>query len=320
MGFTPGAGAGDGGQRIRRAGEQDRGERGMAKTLTLEHEEHLSLITLNRPERRNAISMELMDELPAALDACAEHWSRRSAGAPGGDQEQDGREGGQAQGAGGASSAAGGGAVAITGAGSAFCAGMDIEMLREMGRLGPAHALTDAQKMARLFQRLYEFPLPTIAAVNGPAVAGGCGLASVCDFTLAAPEAKFGYTEARIGFLPALVATYLLRQIGEKRARDLLLTGRLIGAAEAHAWGLVTEVVAAADLLPRTRQLAADLARNSPASLRATKQLLQDLPVYSRPEALAMAAKANAAMRTTEDYREGLAAFLEKRPPRWAPH
>lgn len=289
----------------------------MAKTLTLEHEEHLSLITLNRPERRNAISMELMDELPAALDACAEHWSRRIAGAgsPGG-----GNGDGQEPGAGGANGAAsGGGAVAITGAGSAFCAGMDIEMLREMGRLGPAHALTDAQKMARLFQRLYEFPLPTIAAVNGPAVAGGCGLASVCDFTLAAPEAKFGYTEARIGFLPALVATYLLRQIGEKRARDLLLTGRLIGAQEAHAWGLVTEVVAAADLLPRTRQLAAELARNSPASLRATKQLLQDLPLYSRPEALAMAAKANAAMRTTEDYREGLAAFLEKRPPRWAP-
>lgn len=291
----------------------------MANTLTLEHEEHLSLITLNRPERRNAISMELMEDLPAALDACAEHWSRRAAGAQaGGEASPEG--GGQSPSGARANGAVGGGAVAITGAGSAFCAGMDIETLREMGRLGPAHALTDAQKMARLFQRIYEFPLPTIAAVNGPAVAGGCGLASVCDFTLAAPEAKFGYTEVRIGFLPALVATYLLRQIGEKRARDLLLTGRLIGAQEAQAWGLVTEVVAsAADLLPRTRQLAAELARNSPASLRATKQLLQDLPVYSRPEALAMAAKANAALRATEDYREGLAAFLEKRPPRWAP-
>ncbi|MGH9533295.1 MAG: enoyl-CoA hydratase/isomerase family protein [Terriglobales bacterium] len=259
----------------------------MPRTLTLAHEEHLSLITLNRPERRNAISMELLDELLAALDACAEHWGGR------------------------------GGAVAVTGAGAAFCAGMDIEMLRELGRMGPAHAITDAQKMARLFQRLYEFPLPTIAAVNGAAVAGGCGLASVCDFTLAVPAARFGYTEVRIGFLPALVATYLLRQIGEKRVRDLLLTGRLISAAEAEAWGLVTQVVPEQELLTHVRQLAAELARNSPASLRATKQLLQDLPIYARTEALSMAAKANAAMRTTADFREGLAAFLEKRPPHW---
>lgn len=259
----------------------------MSNTLTLAHEEHLSLVTLNRPERRNAISMEMMDELLAALDACAQHWGAR------------------------------GGAVALTGAGPAFCAGMDIEMLRELGRLGPAHHLTDAQKMARLFQRLYEFPLPTLAAVNGAAVAGGCGLASVCDFTLAVPAAKFGYTEARIGFLPALVATYLMRQIGEKRVRDLLLTGRLITAAEAQQWGLVTEVVAAGELLARTRELAAALAGNSPASLRATKQLLQDLPIYARAEALPMAAKANAAMRATADFREGLAAFLEKRPAQW---
>lgn len=260
----------------------------MPRTLTIAHEEHLSLITLSRPERRNAISMELLDELLAALEACAAHWENR------------------------------GGAVALTGAGTAFCAGMDIETLRELGRLGPAHHLTDAQKMARLFQRLYEFPLPTIAAVNGAAVAGGCGLASVCDFTLAVPEAKFGYTEARIGFLPALVATYLLRQVGEKRARDLLLTARLISAAEACAWGLVTEVVAPEQLLSRTRRLAAELARNSPSSLRATKQLLQDLPIYARSEALSMAAKANAALRATPDFREGLAAFLEKRPPRWS--
>src|SRR5690348_9520989 len=152
-------------------------------TLTLAHRDRFSLITLNRPERRNAISFEMIDELSRALDQCLEEQSR------------------------------GARAVILTGAGSAFCAGMDIETLRSLAQLGPAQNITDSQRMSLLFKRLYEFPVPTIAAVNGAAVAGGCGLATVCDFTLAVPEAKFGYTEARIGFLPALVSVYLLRMI-----------------------------------------------------------------------------------------------------------
>lgn len=258
-------------------------------TLTLAHRDRFSLITLNRPERRNAISFEMIDELSRALDQCLEEQSR------------------------------GARAVILTGAGSAFCAGMDIETLRSLAQLGPAQNITDSQRMSLLFKRLYEFPAPTIAAVNGAAVAGGCGLATVCDFTLAVPEAKFGYTEARIGFLPALVSVYLLRMIGEKRARDLLLTGRLISAEQALAWGLIGEIVPAERLLARAEELAQQLAQNSPNSLRATKQLLRDLPIHSLDEALRLAVKENAAIRQTPDYREGLAAFLEKRAPRWSP-
>jgi methylglutaconyl-CoA hydratase len=168
-----------------------------------------------------------------------------------------------------------------------------------------------------LFRSLYEFPKVTIAAVNGTAIAGGTGLALLCDFTLAVPEAKFGYTEVRIGFVPAIVSTFLLRQVGEKQARDLLLTGRLFDAAEAVRLGLVSEIVPRENLMPRARALAAALMENSPASLRETKQLLTD---HARPELDAQiesAVRENAAIRSTADFREGISSFLEKRKPEW---
>ena len=171
--------------------------------------------------------------------------------------------------------------------------------------------------MARLFRALYDFPRPTIAAVNGAAIAGGCGLATLCDFTLAVPEAKFGYTEVRIGFAPAIVSTFLLRQIGEKHVRDLLLTGRIIEADEAHRIGLINEIVSPEDLMARARALALQLVENSPASLLSTKRLLSD---YARSELDAQirsAVKENAAIRATSDFREGISSFLEKRKPRW---
>src|SRR2546426_10889982 len=116
--------------------------------------------------------------------------------------------------------------------------------------------------MASVFRSLYDFPKPTIAAVNGAAVAGGTGIATLCDFTLAVPDAKFGYTEVRIGFVPAIVSTFLLRQVGEKQARDLLLTGRLFGAEEAVRMGLISEVVPPDSLMARARELAAQLMEN----------------------------------------------------------
>ena len=130
--------------------------------------------------------------------------------------------------------------------------------------------------MARIFRRLYDFPKPTIAAVNGAAIAGGAGLATMCDFTLAAPEAKFGYTEVRVGFMPALVSMFLERQVGEKVARDLFLTGRIVDAAEARTIGLVTRVVPAEQLLPAAHELAATLIGNSPGSVLATIEYLQE--------------------------------------------
>jgi methylglutaconyl-CoA hydratase len=172
--------------------------------------------------------------------------------------------------------------------------------------------------MARLFRSLYEFPRPTIAAVNGPAIAGGCGLATLCDFTLASDTAKFGYTEVRIGFLPALVSTWLVRQIGDKAARNLLLTGKIISAEEALRIGLVTEVVAPGQLLERAKEIALQLLENSPTSLTATKQLLNGYAQRDLPWQLEAAVEANAAIRTTEDFREGVSSFLEKRKPKWA--
>jgi methylglutaconyl-CoA hydratase len=176
----------------------------------------------------------------------------------------------------------------------------------------------DAERIARLFRTLYELPRPTIAAVHGAAIAGGTGLATICDFTLAVPGAKFGYTEARIGFVPAIVSAYLALQIGDKRARDLLLTARLFDAQEAYRLGLVNEVVAPDQLAQRVQSLAKSLSENSSASLAATKRLMAAQNKPWLDAAIAEAMLANAQARETADFQEGIAAFLEKRKPVWA--
>src|ERR1700693_4639955 len=213
------------------------------RTLQLAFDSGIATIALNRPDKRNAISYELIGDLIRALDEV------RNSSA---------------------------GILILTGAGKAFCSGMDLDNLKGLIGRTPEQNLADSRTMVSLFRSLYEFPKPTIAAVNGAAIAGGTGLALLCDFTLAVPDAKFGYTEVRIGFVPAVVSTFLLRQVGEKIARDLLLTGRLFDAQEALRIGLVTEIVAAENLLPRARELAAQLMENSPASLRYTKRLLSE--------------------------------------------
>src|SRR5205823_10790088 len=143
---------------------------------------------------------------------------------------------------------------------------MDLENLKSLIERTPEQNLKDSETMVRLFRALYEFPKVTIAAVNGAAIAGGTGLAVLCDFTLAVPEAKFGYTEVKIGFVPAIVSTFLLRQVGEKHARDLLLTGRIIGIEEAFVMGLINEIVEPDKLMDRAHELAAHLLENSPTS------------------------------------------------------
>ena len=205
----------------------------------------------------------------------------------------------------------------LTGAGKAFCSGMDLDDLKRLLGHKSEQNLQDSRTMVRLFRALYEFPKVTIAAVNGAAIAGGTGLALLCDFTLVVPEAKFGYTEVRIGFVPAIVSTFLLRQVGEKRARDLLLTGRIFGADEAARMGLVTEIVESDRLMTRAQELAASLMENSPTSLRATKQLLTDHASAELDAQIEAAVRENAAIRTTTDFREGISSFLEKRKPVW---
>ncbi len=153
--------------------------------------------------------------------------------------------------------------------------------------------------------------------MNGPAVAGGCGIATLCDFTLASTEARFGYTEVRIGFVPAIVSTFLIRQIGEKQARELLLTGRIIDAHEAHRMGLANEVLDHERLMHRVRELAQTLQQNSPTSLASTKRLLSGYAFSDLNTQIHAAVDENARIRTTPDFREGLNAFLEKRKPNW---
>ncbi len=254
------------------------------KTILYSESQGVATLTLNRPDKRNSISYELIDDVTAALKQAAE------------------------------SSAL---VLVLTGAGSAFSAGMDLENLKNLLGRTPEQNLKDSQTMAGLFRSLYDFPKPTIAAVNGPAIAGGTGLATLCDFTLAVPEAKFGYTEVRIGFVPGIVSSYLVAIVGEKRARDLLLTGRIFGAEEAYRLGLVTEIVPADQLMARTHALADELMQNSPNSLRATKALLSSYTRDQLDRQLEAAIRENAAVRQTPDFKEGITSFLEKRKPKW---
>src|SRR5437899_1074867 len=140
----------------------------------------------------------------------------------------------------------------------------------------------------------------------------------MCDFTLAVPEAKFGYTEVRIGFLPAIVSSILVWQVGHKIARDLLLTGRIFDAVEAHRIGLVNEIVPPDGLLKRSRELAQQLMENSPSSVRLTKKLINGFINQALDDQMQQAVEENAAIRQSADFREGVTSFLEKRKPRWS--
>lgn len=252
--------------------------------VRVEDEGGVRTITLNRPERRNALTPELQDELITAFR----------------DAEAIGAR-----------------VVVLAGEGEAFCAGLDLNVLRELGGRSLEEHRIEAARVARVFRAVWDCDVPTIAVVQGAAIAGGTGLATMCDFTLAAPEAKFGYTEARIGFVAALVSAYLVLQVGDKAARGLLLSARIFDAAEALHLGLVTEIVERDRLRARAAELAAELMRNSPESLRATKRLLRGQQREWLDAALEMALEANADSRQTDDFREGVAAFLEKRSPAW---
>ena len=257
----------------------------MAENILISDVAGVRTVTLNRPERRNAMTPAMQSELIAAFEEVAASPAIR--------------------------------VMILAGAGEAFCAGLDLAALQAMRDKTAAELAEDALRIARLFRSLYELPVPTIAAVHGHAIAGGTGLATLCDFTYAVPAAKFGYTEVRIGFVPALVSAYLTLQIGEKRARDLLLTGRLFSAEEAYALGLVSEVVAAEELSARVQQQVDLLTANSASSICATKRLIADQNRVWLDAAIEHSMAANAGSRETQDFHEGIAAFLEKRKPVW---
>jgi methylglutaconyl-CoA hydratase len=255
------------------------------QTIQLAYDSRIATITLNRPEKRNALSLAMLDEIVTALDEI---------------ERLDAL------------------VVIVAGAGKAFCAGMDLDELKSLTGKSHLENLADSRRMAHFFRRLYDFPKPTIAAVNGAAIAGGAGIATMCDFTLAVPEAKFGYTEVRIGFVPAIVSAILVWQVGHKIARDLLLTGRVFDATEAKQMGLVNEVLPAEDLLSRASELAVQIMENSPSSVRLTKQLINGYIRESLDRQTEQAVEENAAIRQTADFCEGVTSFLEKRKPKWS--
>lgn len=252
--------------------------------LLIRSENGVQTITLNRPEKRNALSPALIEELTMALYD-AENCEC--------------------------------GVVILTGAGSAFCAGLDLDHLVTMQAHTHEENRRDSENVAKVLRALYDFPKPVIAAVNGPAIAGGMGLATIPDFTLAVPEAKFGYTEVRIGFIPAIVASFLLRQVGEKRTRELLLTGKVIKAQEALSLGLVTQIVPGEELMQSAQALAQCLLQNSPQAMVAVKRLLARHARKRLDDEIEDAILANSMQRSTEDFKEGVRAFLEHRKPEW---
>ena len=246
---------------------------------------NIRVLTLNRPDVRNALSRTLRDALQIELNEAKHDATIR--------------------------------AVILTGSGKAFCAGLDLNELKGIAERSTEENREDSAALAALFETIYLFPKPVVAAVNGHAVAGGAGLASVCDLIIMSEDAKIGYTESRIGFVAALVGVFLVRQVGEKHARDLLLSARLIEAAEAQRMGLINETQPAENVLRRALERTQELVNNAPSSLAMTKALLAAVPSMGLSEGLRYAIELNALSRTTADLKEGVTAFLEKRDPSW---
>ncbi|HEY1767000.1 MAG TPA: enoyl-CoA hydratase/isomerase family protein [Terracidiphilus sp.] len=254
------------------------------KHLITDSKNGVRTIMLNRPEKLNALTPAVIEELTLAL------------------HEAETCECG---------------VVILTGAGQAFCAGLDIEHLGVLQANSPEAHRQDAENMARVLRTLYEFPKPVIAAVNGAAIAAGMSLATLPDFTLATPESKFGFNEVRVGFVPALEACFLLRQVGEKRTRELLLCGRMVKPPEALELGLVTQIVAADELMQSARALAQGLLLNSPQAMHSLKRLLAKRASGRLDAEIEEAISVNALQRSMEDFKEGVEAFKGHRRADW---
>jgi methylglutaconyl-CoA hydratase len=258
----------------------------MSDLVHYDTEGRVVTITLNRPDKRNALNAALVSMLADALDRAEVDDAAR--------------------------------AIVLTGAGSAFSAGADLTALRSLQDASAEENRADSRRLADLFRRIYEHPKPIIACVNGHAIGGGCGLAAACDFALASTDAKLGFTEVRLGFVPAIVSVFVTRKLGEAAARDLLLRGRLVAAGEAADAGLVTRAVAPDALESEARDLAREIAREtSGTAVALTKELLANVRGMGLAEALDYAATVNALARSTGDCRAGVEAFLEGDDPPW---
>jgi methylglutaconyl-CoA hydratase len=252
----------------------------MAIVLIEKQTPQVTVLTLNRPERRNALTIELLSELNAAIKIASDQPRER--------------------------------VLILRGAGAAFCTGLD---LREAADLTKAHAT--AEMVARTLITISQTHLVTIAAVHGAAVAGGAGIMSACDFVVAANGTKIGYPEARRGLVAGLVMTFLRRQVGERNMRELLLGSELIDAERAREIGLVNRVVAPDDVMGEAEKFAESVLQGAPGALRQTKRLIEELWPSSVNEDVNLALRYHLQARESEEAREGIAAFNEKRPPKW---
>lgn len=244
------------------------------------------IITLNRPEKRNALNFEFVTELKTAL-SIAENDNKAKV-------------------------------IILKGKGKAFSAGADLGYLKQLQENSYEENLLDSTHLMELFKMIYTFPKVIIAQIEGHAIAGGCGLATVCDFAFTIPEAKFGYTEVKIGFVPAIVMVFLLRKINEVDAKELLLTGKLITAEEAKGYGLVNGIFPLEEMEEKVNAFAQDLIDNTSAeSLKRTKQMIAKIQEMGVNEGLDFAAKMNAETRETKDCKKGVGSFLNKEAVVW---
>lgn len=246
----------------------------------------IGYITLNRPDKRNALSYEFVSEIKQAFDT-AENDSTAKV-------------------------------VILRANGDAFCAGADLASLQKLQNNSFEENVADSNHLKELFLKIYQFKKVVIAQVQGHALAGGCGLATVCDFVLAVPEAKFGYTEVKIGFIPAMVLVFLIRKIGEQRAKQLLLSGDLIQGNDAVTLGLVNSLASKDQIEFKTEEFAQRLIKNNSAqSMAITKEMIDKVQSMTLDEALSYAATMNAEARASADCRKGVAAFLNKENLTW---
>ncbi|MCU0396564.1 MAG: enoyl-CoA hydratase-related protein [Cyclobacteriaceae bacterium] len=248
--------------------------------------ERIAYITLNRPEKRNALSYELISELKIAFSKAADD-----------DQAK---------------------IIILKANGDAFCAGADLTYIQQLQSNTYEENLADSRYLKDLYYFMYTHPKVIIAQVQGHALAGGCGLATVCDFVFSVPEARFGYTEVKIGFIPALVSVFLVNKIREGAARELLLSGEPVTAERAMIIGLINHVVEADKLEKTVLEFANRLINsNSATSMSLTKKLIAEIQGRPLEEALDLAAEINARARGTEDCKRGINAFLNKEKIIW---
>ena len=243
-------------------------------------ENGIGTIILNRPEKRNALHPELVKQMKDRLD----EFSR--------DDEVK--------------------VVIITGEGKSFCAGADLAYLKDLKEYSTIDNERDSENLADLFLTIYKFPKPTIASVNGAAIAGGCGLASVCDLIIADENhSKFGYSEVKIGFIPAIVSIFIVNKIGSGRAKQLLLTGEIVDGKKAYEIGLVNYL--SSELKNDSKALAEKLTQNSEYSMFLTKNMINTISNMNIDDAVNYCIRLNTVSRSSEDFDKGLSNFLEKK-------